>query len=74
MKKDVVVLIGAGSIGLAIARRVSVGKHVVVAETMRSQLPRRFIMQDLLQRRRMSTFLHVNPFSNSSKRLKRVVG
>lgn len=32
MKKDVVVLIGAGSIGLAIARRVSAGKHVVVAD------------------------------------------
>jgi NAD(P)-dependent dehydrogenase (short-subunit alcohol dehydrogenase family) len=29
---DVIVLIGAGSIGQAIARRVSVGKHVVVAD------------------------------------------
>lgn len=31
-KKDVVVLTGAGSIGLAIARRVGVGKHIVVAD------------------------------------------
>jgi NAD(P)-dependent dehydrogenase (short-subunit alcohol dehydrogenase family) len=30
--KDVVVLIGSGSIGQAIARRVSAGKHVVVAD------------------------------------------
>lgn len=30
--KDVVVLIGAGSIGQAIARRVSYGKHLVVAD------------------------------------------
>ncbi|MBR2141457.1 MAG: SDR family oxidoreductase [Rickettsiales bacterium] len=30
--KDVVVLIGAGSIGVAIARRVSYGKHLVVAD------------------------------------------
>jgi len=29
---DVVVLIGAGSIGQAIARRVSAGKHVVLAD------------------------------------------
>ena len=29
---DVIVLIGAGSIGQAIARRVSAGKHVVVAD------------------------------------------
>jgi NAD(P)-dependent dehydrogenase (short-subunit alcohol dehydrogenase family) len=36
MKKDVVVLIGAGQIGQAIARRVSVGKHVVLAD-MRAQ-------------------------------------
>ena len=35
MKKlntSVVVVIGAGSIGQAIARRVSVGKHVVLAD------------------------------------------
>ena len=32
MKKEIVVLIGAGSIGLAIARRVSSGKHIVVAD------------------------------------------
>ena len=31
-KKDVVVLTGAGSIGLAIARRVGSGKHIVVAD------------------------------------------
>lgn len=29
---DVVVVVGAGSIGQAIARRVSVGKHVVLAD------------------------------------------
>src|SRR5690349_672818 len=29
---DVVVVIGAGQIGLAIARRVSVGKHVLLAD------------------------------------------
>jgi saccharopine dehydrogenase-like NADP-dependent oxidoreductase len=29
---DVVVVIGAGSIGQAIARRVSAGKHVVLAD------------------------------------------
>ena len=32
MKKDVVVLIGAGSIGVAIARQISAGKHIVVAD------------------------------------------
>lgn len=32
MKKQVVVLVGAGSIGQAIARRVSAGKHVVLAD------------------------------------------
>jgi len=31
-KRDVVVLTGAGSIGLAIARRVGAGKHIVVAD------------------------------------------
>ncbi|MGX7111402.1 SDR family oxidoreductase [Gemella cuniculi] len=31
-KKDVVVLIGAGAIGMAIARRIGVGKHIVVAD------------------------------------------
>ena len=33
MKKQVAVLVGAGSIGQAIIRRVSAGKHVVLAET-----------------------------------------
>ena len=32
MKKEVVVLVGAGSIGLAIARRVSAGNHLVLAD------------------------------------------
>ncbi|MBQ7690780.1 MAG: SDR family oxidoreductase [Muribaculaceae bacterium] len=32
MAKKVVVLVGAGSIGIAIARRVGVGKHVVLAD------------------------------------------
>lgn len=32
MKKQVVVLMGPGSIGQAIARRVSVGKHIVLAD------------------------------------------
>jgi NAD(P)-dependent dehydrogenase (short-subunit alcohol dehydrogenase family) len=31
-KKEVVVLTGAGSIGIAIARRVGVGKHIIVAD------------------------------------------
>lgn len=31
-EKDVIVLTGAGSIGLAIARRVGAGKHIVVAD------------------------------------------
>ena len=31
-KKEVVVLIGAGLIGLAIARRISIGKHLVIAD------------------------------------------
>ena len=30
--KDVVVVIGAGGIGQAIARRVGAGKHVVLAD------------------------------------------
>jgi len=30
--KNVIVVIGAGSIGQAIARRVSAGKHVILAE------------------------------------------
>ena len=32
MKKRIAVLVGAGSIGLAIARRVSVGKHLIIAD------------------------------------------
>ena len=32
MNKQVVVLVGAGSIGLAIARRVGAGKHIVLAD------------------------------------------
>ena len=32
MRRQVVVLVGAGSIGLAIIRRVSAGKHVVLAD------------------------------------------
>ncbi len=32
MKRQVVVLVGAGSIGLAIARRVGAGRHVLVAD------------------------------------------
>jgi len=32
MKKQVIVVIGAGSIGQAIARRVSAGKHIVLAD------------------------------------------
>jgi len=32
MKKEVIVVIGAGSIGQAIARRVSAGKHVLLAD------------------------------------------
>ncbi len=32
MKKQVVILLGAGSIGLAIARRVSAGKHLILAD------------------------------------------
>jgi len=35
MKKNVIVVIGAGSIGQAIARRVSVGKHVLLADLRR---------------------------------------
>jgi threonine dehydrogenase-like Zn-dependent dehydrogenase len=30
--KNVVVVVGAGQIGLAIARRVGVGKHIVLAD------------------------------------------
>ena len=33
--KDVIVLIGAGSIGQAIARRVGAGRHVVIADLRR---------------------------------------
>jgi len=32
MKKQVSVLVGAGSIGQAIIRRVSAGKHVILAD------------------------------------------
>ena len=32
MKAEVIVVIGAGSIGQAIARRVSAGRHVVLAD------------------------------------------
>jgi len=38
MKKQVVVLIGAGSIGLAIARRVSAGKHLVLADVSQDNI------------------------------------
>jgi predicted dinucleotide-binding enzyme len=31
---EVIVVIGAGSIGQAIARRVSAGKHVLLADTV----------------------------------------
>jgi predicted dinucleotide-binding enzyme len=33
--KNVIVVIGAGSIGQAIARRVSAGKHVLLADLRR---------------------------------------
>ena len=32
MKKDVVVLIGAGSIGVACARRIAIGKHLIIGD------------------------------------------
>src|SRR5512137_1140734 len=32
LMRDVIVVIGAGSIGVAIARRVGVGKHVLLAD------------------------------------------
>ena len=32
MSKKVIVLIGAGSIGVAIARRIGAGKHIVLAD------------------------------------------
>jgi NAD(P)-dependent dehydrogenase (short-subunit alcohol dehydrogenase family) len=35
---EVIVVIGAGSIGQAIARRVSAGKHVVLADLHRESL------------------------------------
>ncbi|MBR6901402.1 MAG: SDR family NAD(P)-dependent oxidoreductase [Synergistaceae bacterium] len=35
MSKDVVVLLGTGSIGQAIARRVGAGKHIVLADLKR---------------------------------------
>ena len=38
MKKQVVVLIGTGSIGQAIIRRVSVGKHVLLASYLYGDL------------------------------------
>ena len=31
MNKEIIVVIGAGSIGQAVARRVSAGKHVLLA-------------------------------------------
>ena len=34
---EVVIVIGAGSIGQAIARRVSAGKHVVLADVQRER-------------------------------------
>src|ERR1700761_796558 len=36
MAKHIIVVIGAGSIGQAIARRVSAGKHVVLADLRQS--------------------------------------
>ena len=35
MRKQVAVLVGAGSIGQAIIRRVSAGKHIVLASSAR---------------------------------------
>ncbi len=32
MEKDVVVLIGAGSIGIACARRIATGKHLIIGD------------------------------------------
>ncbi|WP_460484495.1 SDR family oxidoreductase [Capnocytophaga sp. HP1101] len=32
MKKDIIVLIGAGAIGIAIARRIGAGKHILLAD------------------------------------------
>ena len=40
MNKDVVVLLGTGSIGQAIARRVSAGKHVVLADLKKENAER----------------------------------
>jgi saccharopine dehydrogenase-like NADP-dependent oxidoreductase len=37
---DVIVVIGAGQIGQAIARRISAGKHVLLAD-LRKAMPRR---------------------------------
>ena len=39
--KSVIVVIGAGSIGQAIARRVSAGKHVLLADLRRKTRRRR---------------------------------
>lgn len=36
--KEVVVLIGAGSIGVAISRRVSIGKHIVIADRSKENI------------------------------------
>ena len=47
---DVIVVIGAGSIGQAIARRVSSGKHVLLADLHQETptRPRRYLaMRDL---------------------------
>ena len=38
MKKDVVVLFGAGSIGIAIARRISLGKYILLADKSKENL------------------------------------
>ena len=43
---NIIVLIGAGSIGQAIARRVSAGKHILLADIDRVQKPLHFAVDE----------------------------
>ena len=44
MEKDVVVLIGAGSIGIACARRIATGKHLIIGDINSKTAKKIYIM------------------------------
>lgn len=63
MEKQVVVLIGAGSIGQAIARRVGIGKHVLLADLKQENLnaAKQTLMQLVLKCQQKQLIFQIKP-------------